>query len=311
MVREVPLVIMIVSLVVSLGAGIGAGYAIKANQAGADDPEADACEAKVVTLEATIADLEGQVTSLTDDLTAAQTTYESLLETYNDALDEYRSLRTNYAILDKQRQALQSDFDLLYEACGDPTVDRIIELTEQVIELQNRNGSLEVKVVQLERQLTPGPERAIKYEELIANPPKYKSVQWKGRDYELQLKLEQLAEMYHSTHTYVPGGYGGPNEFDCNDMAVDMWNMLLTNGITSVIVIGNRDMVGETFEESDHAWLYALNGDGQVIYVEPTIGEVMYGRLPDGSTNPAVLPYRDGYIYEKPSDLRLDLKHWW
>ena len=130
---------------------------------------------------------------------------------------------------------------------------------------------------------------------------KFFSVAWEGKSYSLRNELEDIGKTYHDSHTFIEG------ETDCNDMAVDLWNMLWTRDIKSVIVIGNRDMEDETMDECDHAWLYVFDAEGKVIYMEPTTGEVMYGQLSDGTPNPEVEPYREGFIYEKPSDLKKDL----
>lgn len=310
MFRKVPLVILVACLLAGLGAGIGAGYAIKANEAEAEDPAIQEYELQVAALKSEISDLESEIASLNAEIEQKRAEYDSLQTTHEATMEELEALRRNYALLDRQRQVLKQDYDALFEACDNPTVEKLLELSEQLVTCQNELALSQIRVTQLEKQVTPSPDRALDREVLSQVPPRFSSPQWEGRDYELQLKLQELVDLYHSMHTYVPGAYG-PNEFDCNDMAVDMWNMLLTQGITSVIVIGNKNKVDETFEEADHAWLYAFNADGKVIYLDPTTGDVMYGRLPDGSTNPEAAPYREGFIYAKPSDLRLDLKHWW
>ena len=109
--------------------------------------------------------------------------------------------------------------------------------------------------------MEPSPDHALHRDEVFKNPGTYSSPAGKGDDDGLQNKLEEIAQLYYNTHTYYEG------ETHCNDMAADLWNILLTEDIKSVIVVGDRSQVGESFEESNHAWLYVFNGAGKVIYL--------------------------------------------
>lgn len=44
------------------------------------------------------------------------------------------------------------------------------------------------------------------------------------------------------------------------------------------------------FSEVNHAWLYVFNASAKVFYPEPVTGDVIYGRLANGSTNPKAIP---------------------
>jgi len=66
--------------------------------------------------------------------------------------------------------------------------------------------------------------------------------------------------------------------------------MLLTEGIKSVIAVGNLGKCDEKLSEVNHAWLYVFHADAEVFYLEPVTGEVIYGRLANGSTNPEAIP---------------------
>jgi len=122
---------------------------------------------------------------------------------------------------------------------------------------------------------------------------------WMGDElYELSQTLFSINEEYHKTHTYIEG------EFDCNDMAVELWNILHKQGIASLIVVGNPDLENESFAECNHAWLvvpYLYIPDFFV--VEPTNGEVYIGE--EGKQ------YQEGYYYTSPSNLRADIWERW
>ncbi|MBM3132122.1 MAG: hypothetical protein FJZ95_03695 [Chloroflexi bacterium] len=302
---------LVICLILSLGAGIGTGYAIKTKQANASNSEVDGYKAQILTLQSDIANLNGQIDTLTSGLNEKQADYDALQEQHDNTSGELESLKRNYSLMDTRYRTLDRDYQTLQqvqqtleEACSNPTVEKIVQLSDRVKALEAEKSWLEAQKAALEKQVTPSPDHALQRDQVFYQD-EFKSIQWKGRDYELQLKIEEIGRLYNSTHTYVPG------ETDCNDMAVDIWNMLLTKGIKSVIVIGNKDKENETFEECVHAWLYVFNANGEVIYLEPTTGEVLYGKLSDGTTNPKTIPYWGGFIYKTPSDLRSDLKNQW
>jgi len=127
----------------------------------------------------------------------------------------------------------------------------------------------------------------------------------------LKSKAKELARVSSQYHDYVA------NEYDCNDMAVDIWNMLSIGGdtwepIISIIVIGDLDEEGETFADCDHAWLAILNktsDDVITIYaLEPTNGEIYTYTANENDPNKK---YFEGFFYAKPSDLRADLGDRW
>jgi len=134
---------------------------------------------------------------------------------------------------------------------------------------------------------------------------------------ELKNKAKDLALVSINRHHYIE------NEYDCNDMATDLWNMLSKGGttggpawdpITSIIVVGDLDIGEETFAECDHAWIAILNkppeeGAQVTIYaLEPTNGEIYISTGKSGDPN---AKYFEGFFYEKPSDLRTDLGDRW
>ncbi|HUT68649.1 MAG TPA: hypothetical protein VMW86_08910 [Dehalococcoidales bacterium] len=56
-----------------------------------------------------------------------------------------------------------------------------------------------------------------------------------------------------------------PN-FDCDDGALDMYRHFQGMGIESVPIVGNLDMDGEEYMESNHVWLLVKSGDKEIAY---------------------------------------------
>ena len=143
----------------------------------------------------------------------------------------------------------------------------------------------------------------------IESNPAYWNLAWQYRVYGpngLFETVERINWQYHLTHTYIEG------ETDCNDMAIDVWNMLLNVGITSILVFGNLDLTWERFNQCNHTWLLIfIYYDGKLwaFPVEPTNGEVYFSE--DFAWNPQLYQYYEGYPYVKPSDLRADLMWRW
>lgn len=306
--------VIIVGILICFGAGVGIGYGIKAKDANALNSDKNELEAQIVSLNASIEQLQDDIDNAKLDLETKDSEYDALVQTHDGLSEELQLIQAQYdaiypklAAAEVDYQKLEDDYENLEEACSSATVSEVLRLMGEVSSLEKSNTSLIIEISRLNQLLAPFPNNALDPDDVLGQE-KFRSPQWRDRDYELQLKLMEIGQLYNSTHTYVPGQPGEPGEFDCNDMAVDLWNMLLTEGIKSVIVVGNRDKVGETLTESEHAWLWVFNGNGKVIYLEPTTGEIMYGKLANGLNNPEVEPYRDGFIYEWPSDLRKDVK---
>lgn len=302
---------LILTLAIGIGVGIGVGYAAKGSSETDSTAEITAYKARISELEGKTSQLNEQIAALNSAQQETDSAYEALQTEYEKVSSELAALKRNYSLLDSQKRALTQEYQeleetytALQEACADPTVEKLVQLSERVAALENEKAWLETQKAALEKQITPSPDRALPRSQVFYNE-EFKSLQWKGRDYELQLEIERIGRLYNSEHVYLPG------QFDCNDMAIDIWNMLRARGIVSVIVVGNKEKPNASFEEAVHAWLYVFNGNGEVIYLEPTTGEVIYGKLADGSPNPKAAPYWSGFIYRNPSDLRKDLKNWW
>lgn len=160
------------------------------------------------------------------------------------------------------------------------------------------------------------PYRNISPEHIYSNPA-YWNTAWVGHEVELAKVLKDILDGYHESHVYIPG------ETDCNDMAIDVWNMLAAKGVVSIIAIGNLDMEDEEFSECNHAWLLVCTEAGEVAWrIEPTIGSAFFTsttgdcyELAVGhtTTHPGSVcrKYLGGFFYAKPSDLRADLGKRW
>ena len=154
--------------------------------------------------------------------------------------------------------------------------------------------------------ISSGPMNNLSLDELSNNSDHWNV--WENAE-ALKNKVKQLANVSGTYHGYIE------NEYDCNDMAVDIWNMLEVNEptpIQSIIVIGNLDEEDETFEDCNHAWLVILNKpEGGVVTIyalEPTNAEIYKYT---GDKNAPAAEYFNGFFYEKPSDLRADLGDRW
>jgi len=136
----------------------------------------------------------------------------------------------------------------------------------------------------------------------------YWNLAWQGKSGDLTNVARRINLQYLKTHTYIR------NQTDCNDMAIDIWNMLWTQGIRSIIVAGNLDQDNYTFAQCNHAWLliFHLERGASIPWrlpLEPTNGEIYF--RDDIERNPQLDRYSKGYYYTKPSDLREDLgKNW-
>ncbi|MFO8010722.1 MAG: hypothetical protein R6U89_07910 [Dehalococcoidia bacterium] len=306
MFRRISPVVVLTFFIIGIGAGFGIGYAVERSHSSSLESDLHEKEQIVAQHQDQISSLASEKTRLQSDLEIKQDDcdwYEKELENTSNELNilqtNYNALTRYYQTCQNEYTTLQTRYEALQEACQGATVEEIMSLHDEILSLKSQNSWLRAEVTQLENQLAISPSNTIAREDVWGNP-KFKSTSWQGREYELSTTLEKLAEEYASTHLFIEG------EFDCNDMAVGLWNTLTKNDIKSVIVIGDLNKTDETLAESNHAWLYVFDAEGKVIYLEPTTGEIIYGRLLDGRPNPDAAPYREGFIYEKPSDLWAD-----
>jgi hypothetical protein len=54
--------------------------------------------------------------------------------------------------------------------------------------------------------------------------------------------------------------------YDCDDAALDMYRHFEQLGIESTPVVGNLEMTGETYIQSNHVWLLVKSGDKLIAY---------------------------------------------
>lgn len=120
----------------------------------------------------------------------------------------------------------------------------------------------------------------------------YWNSSWDGDT--LYQTLISINRLYHKNHAYIKG------VFDCDDMAIDIWNILYKQGVTSVIGVGNLELDQEKFTQVDHAWLIVMHKDTgyRFFILEPTNGETYAF---DFRTK-AFLQYLQGYFFVSSSD---------
>lgn len=137
----------------------------------------------------------------------------------------------------------------------------------------------------------------------LGNASAYWNVAWKGRTAELCCEIRTVVSAYSQTHRFTPG------ETDCNDMAVEIWDRLVSRGIVSIIVVGNLEMTQEGFGECDHAWLMVYSAEGSAAAVETTTGRTYTWE--DARANCRLRQYWEGFAYDSPSDLWTDFSERW
>jgi hypothetical protein len=54
--------------------------------------------------------------------------------------------------------------------------------------------------------------------------------------------------------------------YDCDDETLDMYRHFERLGIEATPVVGNLEMTGESFTQSNHVWLVVKSGDKQIAY---------------------------------------------
>ncbi len=96
--------------------------------------------------------------------------------------------------------------------------------------------------------------------------------------------VTEVVEDYHKTHMY-----SAPDLFVCADMAIDVWNMVETQGINAEIVVGNVDNPNADWTEYNHAWVLAETSPDAWLALETTGGSVTYKDS-----------YYTGYFFENP-----------
>ncbi len=101
--------------------------------------------------------------------------------------------------------------------------------------------------------------------------------------------VEEIVENYHKTHTYSYADF-----FVCADMALDVWNMVETQGINAKIAIGDVQRSNEKVSEANHAWVLAETSPGHWLALETTGGYSV-------SNNEE---YYEGWIFDSSRELK-------
>jgi hypothetical protein len=88
-------------------------------------------------------------------------------------------------------------------------------------------------------------------------------------------------------------------------MATDIGNLLHSEGIISVLMLGNLDMDNETLAQCNHVWLKVCNRESiqgvlSCYYIEPTTGEIFGIGVPK--------QYTEGYLSSSPSTFQTNTK---
>jgi hypothetical protein len=102
---------------------------------------------------------------------------------------------------------------------------------------------------------------------------------------------EQIVKNYHAIHVYSTS-----DMFICGDMSAEVSNVLKSQGIGSVIAIGDPNNAITDILQSNHAWVLADIGGGQKLALETTAGVVM--------TQAEHPLYYHGWYFSSPSDLK-------
>lgn len=86
--------------------------------------------------------------------------------------------------------------------------------------------------------------------------------------------VEKIAMDFHKSHTYTLEG-----DFVCLDMAIAVWNQVMTNGIPAKIMVGNvQEDITWSYKalvlRCNHAWVLARISPNEEVAIETTEGSV-------------------------------------
>lgn len=176
---------------------------------------------------------------------------------------------------------------------------QVSSVTDQLNAANTQVSSLEQENADLKATITPNkPIHNLSPEDITVSST-YWNLAWVGKDAQLQQTVRDVNTAYYQWHTYIA------NETDCNDMAVDIWDMLRKKGVISIIATGNLKLDNETFSQCNHAWLIILNSSGKTFALEPTNGQLYF------KGDSIATQYMECFLYALPSDLRADLGTRW
>lgn len=104
-------------------------------------------------------------------------------------------------------------------------------------------------------------------------------------DNNLQI-CEKIVQDYYKTHTYVTD-----DVFDCDNMAMDVWNLVESQGINAEIAVGNVNIKDASIKDINHAWVVAEISPQTWVAIECTGG---YTTHDDN--------YYSGYFFDNPKN---------
>jgi hypothetical protein len=111
--------------------------------------------------------------------------------------------------------------------------------------------------------------------------------------------VKKIAADFHRNHTYTLEG-----DFVCLDMAIDVWNQLMTKGIEAKIMGGNvrEDVTAwnyrQLLKESNHAWVIAKLSPTEKVAVETTAGVILEPNMPKATA------YFKGIEFNNPAEVK-------
>jgi hypothetical protein len=109
--------------------------------------------------------------------------------------------------------------------------------------------------------------------------------------------VKKIVEDYHKTHTYSKA-----DMFVCADMAIDVWNIVETQGIHAIIKAGAVDKDITDIRDVNHAWVMAEVAPGEWVALETTGGYLACPvRTVCYSNNSR---YYSGWDYESPKEFK-------
>lgn len=131
-------------------------------------------------------------------------------------------------------------------------------------------------------------------EQVLASPPPSSSQAENKID-----TIRRIAQNFHKSHTYTLEA-----DFVCMDMAISVWNQLITHGIDARIMGGNvqEDITDWDYEtlitKSNHAWVVAHIGPNEKVAIETTAGTVLTADMREAA------PYFRGMVFDNPAQIK-------
>lgn len=169
----------------------------------------------------------------------------------------------------------------------DQVMAQLNQAKEQLEKAQQEKQEIQDTKEQVESAYNKAEEKIGELEALINNLRS----QYEPTNETLAQKAERIVKNYHDTHVYSK-----TDLFICSDMSAEVWNTLKAQGITSVIVVGDKDGAVSDIIYCDHAWVLADVDSGQKLALETTGGYAV-----SQADNPF---YYRGWTFSDPRNLK-------